>query len=232
MFVLMLCAIAAPVTAQVTSTGIIKGRVVDGETGEAMPYTNIYIAGTSIGTMTFNDGYFFLRGLRPGTYTVKASYIGYGLVTETVRLEPGGVAQVDFVLEVQAIYVEPFQVTAERALIEVDRTGTSHFLSAKQMAAMPLDQVVDMIAHQPGVSLQDNEIHIRGGRADDTQFIIDGMSVNDPLAGGGYGYSVDPSIINEIEVLTGGFNAEYGQAVSGVVNISTKEGTKKFEGKI
>ncbi len=229
---LVLCAVASPVAAQVTSTGIIKGRVVDGETGEAMPYTNIYVAGTSIGTMAFTDGYFFLRGLRPGTYTVKASYIGYGLATQTVRLEPGGAVHIDFVLEVQAIYVDPFVVAAERSLIEVDRTGTSHYLSSKQLEAMPLDQVVDMIAHQPGVSLQDNEIHIRGGRADDTQFIIDGQSVNDPLAGGGYGYSVDPSIINEIEVLTGGFNAEYGQAVSGVVNISTKEGTKRFEGKI
>jgi hypothetical protein len=230
--VVMLVLAAAPASAQVTSTGVIKGRVLDGETREPMPYTNIYIAGTNIGTMTFNDGYFFLRGLRPGTYTVKASYIGYGVVSETVRLEPGAVVHLDFVLEVQAIYVDPFEVAGERKLIEVERTGTSHYLSSKQLEAMPLDQVVDMIAHQPGVALQDNEIHIRGGRADDTQFIIDGMSVNDPLAGGGYGYTVDPSIINEIEVLTGGFNAEYGQAVSGVVNISTKEGGERFEGKI
>ena len=82
------------------------------------------------------------------------------------------------------------------------------------------------------MTLQDNEIHIRGGRADDTMFVVDGMTVNDPLAGGGYGYSIDPSIINEIEVLTGGFNAEYGQAVSGVVNVSTKEGNDRVEGKV
>ena len=63
-------------------------------------------------------------------------------------------------------------------------------------------------------------------------FVVDGMSVNDPLAGGGYGYQIDPSIINEIEVLTGGFNAEYGQAVSGVVNVTTKEGSDRVEGKV
>jgi hypothetical protein len=218
--------------AQVTSTGIIKGRVVDAETGEPMPYTNVYIAGTNIGTMAFADGFFWIRGLRPGTYTVKASYIAYGLASETVTLEPGGVVDIDFALEVEAIYVDPITVEAERKLIEVERTGTSHFLSSKQIEAMPLDQIVDMIAHQPGVTLQDNQIHIRGGRADDTQFIVDGMSVNDPLAGGGYGYNIDPSIINEIEVLTGGFNAEYGQAVSGVVNVSTKEGSDRFEGQV
>ena len=230
--VLLLCFVAAPAAAQVTSTGIIKGRVVDAESGESMSYTNIYIAGTGIGTMTFNDGYFFLRGLRPGTYTVKASYIGYALGSQTVRLEPGGVVHLEFTLEVQAIYHQPFEVLAERKLIEVERTGTSHYLSSKQIEAMPLDQVVDMIAHQPGVSIQDNEIHIRGGRADDTAFIIDGMAVNDPLAGGGYGYAIDPAIINEIEVLTGGFNAEYGQAVSGVVNVTTKEGGDRFAGKV
>ncbi|MBD3222976.1 TonB-dependent receptor plug domain-containing protein, partial [bacterium] len=224
--------LAGTAAAQVTSTGIIKGQIFDGETGEPMPYTNVYIAGTNIGTMAFSDGYFFLRGLRPGTYTVKASYIGYGVVSETVRLEPGGVVHLEFTLEVEEIYVDPITVAATRKLIEIDKTGTSHYLSSKQIEAMPLDQLVDMIAHQPGVALQDNQIHIRGGRADDTQFIVDGMSVNDPLAGGGYGYQIDPSIINEIEVLTGGFNAEYGQAVSGVVNVSTKEGGDRLEGKV
>ena len=210
----------------------IKGRIFDGESGETMPYTNVYLSGTNLGTMAFTDGFYILRGLPPGTYTVKASYISYGIGSETVTLGPGEVINLDFHLAVEAIMVEPFEIAAERALIEVDNTGSSHYITAKQMEAMPLDQVVDMIAQQPGVTLQDNEIHIRGGRADDTMFVVDGMSVNDPLAGGGYGYQIDPSIINEIEVLTGGFNAEYGQAVSGVVNVSTKEGSDRVEGKV
>ena len=210
----------------------IKGRIFDGETGESMPYTNVFITGTNIGTMAFTDGFYILRGLPPGTYTIKASYISYGIGTETVTLGPGEVVNLDFHLAVEAIYVEAFEVSAERALIEVDKTGSSHYITSQQMEAMPLDQVIDMIAQQPGVTLQDNEIHIRGGRADDTMFVVDGMNVSDPLAGGGYGYAIDPSIINEIEVLTGGFNAEYGQAVSGVVNVTTKEGSDRLEGKV
>jgi len=229
---LLLLLAAGPAVAQVTSTGIIKGHIRDAETGEAMPYTNVYVVGTNIGTMAFTDGYFIIRGLRPGTYTIRASYIGYGLESRTVTLGPGAAVDLTILLEVQAIPVEPIEVEAERALIEVDRTGSSHYLSSRQMDAMPLNDVTDMLAQQPGVTLQDNEIHIRGGRADDTQFLIDGMSVNDPLVGGGYGYQIDPSIINEIEVLTGGFNAEYGQAVSGVVSVSTKEGSDRFEGKV
>jgi len=211
---------------------MIKGVVKDAETGQPLPYTNVYLAGTSIGTIALDDGRFYLTGLRPGTYTVMASYISYAVGKQTVSVGPGEVADIEFQLEVQAIYTETIEVTAERKLIEVERTGSLHRLTAKQMEAMPLDNLVEMISQQPGVTLQDNEIHIRGGRADDTQFIVDGVSVNDPLSGGGYGYQIDPSIINEIEVLTGGFNAEYGQAVSGVVNVSTKEGSDRLSGKV
>ncbi len=210
----------------------IKGRIFDDETGETMPYTNVFISGTNIGTMAFTDGFYIMRGLPAGTYTVKASYISYGMGSETITLAPGEVANLDFHLEVHAIMVEPFDVSAERALIELDKTGSSHYITSKQMEAIPLDQMVDMVAMAPGVTMQDNEIHIRGGRADDTMFVVDGMNVSDPLAGGGYGYQIDPSIINEIEVLTGGFNAEYGQAVSGVVKVSTKEGSDRVEGRV
>ena len=210
---------------------LIKGYIYDLESGEPLPYTNVYLAGTNIGTISLGDGQYYLTGLRPGTYTVKASYISYAVASRVVTVAAGEIHDLDFRLEVQAIYTDAIEVTAERRLIEIERTGSAHRLSADQMDAMPLDNLVQMIAQQPGVTLQDNEIHIRGGRADDTQFIIDGISVNDPLAGGGYGYQIDPSIINEIEVLTGGFNAEYGQAVSGVVNVSTKEGNDTWSGK-
>ncbi len=212
--------------------GTIKGFVRDRETGEPLSYTNVYIAGTSLGTMAFNDGYYALRGLRPGTYTVRASYISYETGDRLVTVGPGEIAQVDFSLAVQAILMDPIDVDAERRLIEVEKTGSVHRLSARQLSAMPVDNVVDMLDTQAGVTVQDNEIHIRGGRADDTQFVVDGISVNDPLAGGGYGYQIDPSIINEIEILTGGFNAEHGQAVSGVVNVSTKEGGDRWSGQV
>jgi hypothetical protein len=224
--------VAGAAGAQVTSTCIIKGRIFEAETGESMPYTNVYLAGTSIGTIAFTDGYYILRGLRPATYTVKASYLSYAVGSATITLEPGQVVILDFRLDRRAILIDAVEVEAERALIEQERTGSSHYLSARQLEAMPLDQMVDMIAQQPGVTMQDNEIHIRGGRADDTQFLVDGVSVADPLSGGGYGYQIDPSIINEIEVLTGGFNAEYGQAVSGVVNVTTKEGGDHLEGQV
>ncbi len=211
---------------------MIRGRIYDAESGETMPYTNVYLAGTNYGTMAFTDGLYMIRGLPAGTYTVKASYISYALGSQTVTLRPGETINLDFRLEIHAILQDTYEVAAERQIIEVEKTGSSHYMSAQQLQSVPLDQMVDMIALQPGVTMQDNEIHIRGGRAEDTMFVVDGVSVNDPLGGGGYGYQMDPAIINEIEVLTGGFNAEYGQAVSGVVNVSTKEGNDRLEARV
>ena len=93
----------------------IKGRIFDGETGATMPYTNVFISGTNIGTMAFTDGFYIMKGLRAGTYTVKASYISYGVGSKTVTLQPGEVINLDFTLEVHAIMAEPFDVAAERA---------------------------------------------------------------------------------------------------------------------
>ncbi len=240
--ILILLLLALPALAQYNTeriTGVqaetpamIKGVVIDSETGKPLPYTNVFLSGTNIGTIAMQNGKFYLNGIRPGTYTVKASYISYGTGMQMVTVAAGEIADIEFNLDVEAIYVDTIHISGERKLIEIEQTGSVHRLTSDQMDAMPLDNIVEMIAHQPGVTLQDNEIHIRGGRADDTQFIVDGISVNDPLAGGGYGYTIDPSIINEIEVLTGGFNAEYGQAVSGIVNVSTKEGSDKIRGKM
>ena len=120
------------------NTVAIKGRIFDDETGETMPYTNVYISGTNIGTMAFTDGFYIMRGLPAGTYTVKASYISYTLGTQTVTLAPGEVANLDFRLEVHAILAEPFDVAAERAIIEVERTGSSHFISSKFVLRAPV----------------------------------------------------------------------------------------------
>ena len=163
---------------QAETPAMIKGVVIDSETGKPLPYTNVFLSGTNIGTIAMPDGKFYLNGIRPGTYTVKASYISYGTGVQIVTVAAGEIADIEFNLDVEAIYIDTIYISGERKLIEVEQTGSVHRLTSEQMDAMPLDNIVEMIAHQPGVTLQDNEIHIRGGRADDTQFIIDGISVN------------------------------------------------------
>ncbi len=211
---------------------LVQGKIMAKDRTVPLSYTNVFIEGTGIGTMASGDGRFWLRGLAPGTYTLKAQYISYEVGEYTFTVEPGDLLQIEYWLEPRAWRLDTFEVQAERALLDIAETGTARRLSAREIENLPVDGLVEMVALQPGVTLEDNEIHVRGGRSDDTSFVVDGIGVKDPLSAGRYGVGFNEDLINEIEVLTGGFSAEYGQAVSGVVNVSTKEGGERFEGKI
>ena len=99
-------AVRAQAAPEAPAPGTIKGRIFDAESGESMPYTNVFIVGTNIGTMAFTDGFYIIKGLRPGTYNIKASYISYGVGEKTVVVGPGEVVNLDFYLEVHAIMTE------------------------------------------------------------------------------------------------------------------------------
>ncbi|HTY39118.1 MAG TPA: TonB-dependent receptor, partial [Bacteroidota bacterium] len=90
----------------------------------------------------------------------------------------------------------------------------------------------EVVTQQVGVVQTDNEVHIRGGRASENAYLLDGISIQDPLAGTGFGLQISADAVQEVEVLTGGFNAEYGQATSGIVNVTLKDGTQKYQGSI
>ncbi len=211
---------------------LVKGRVMALDRQTSLDYTNVFVDGLGVGTMALEDGQYWLRGLTPGTYVIKASYISYEVGEVTIDVEPGDIVVVDFWLNRKPVEFDPFLVQAQRRNIILEETGTARRLGADQIDDLPVDDVVEIVALQPGVVLQDNALHVRGGRADDTQYFVDGLAAKDPLSAGRYGVSFNSDLINEIEVLTGGFSAEYGQAVSGVVNVSTKEGTDRFEGKV
>jgi len=211
---------------------VVHGRVMATDRDVPLSYTNIFVMGTGRGTLALTNGQFWLRGLKPGTYTIRASYITYGVEEVTLSLLPGDDVEIEFWLSPHAYVFEPYQVRAERKMLVISETGTARRLTGEDIDQLPLDDLIDAVSLQAGVTVQDNAIHIRGGRDDDTQFRLDGVAVKDPLGAGSYGVSVNTDLINEVEVLTGGFSAEYGQAVSGVVNVSTKEGGEDFEGKV
>ena len=158
-----------------------------------MPYTNVFISGTNIGTMAFTDGFYILRGLRPGTYTVKASYISYGVGSRDRDPGPGRDRQHRLPPRGQGHHGRALRGRG-RARPDRGRPHRQRPLPDGQRAWRPCPWTTwsSMIAQQPGVTLQDNEIHIRGGRADDTSSSSTACRVNDPLAGGGYGYQHRP----------------------------------------
>ena len=218
----ILLVIAANASSQ---TGSISGIVVD-SAKNPVPDVNIKIKGSYIGTASDIDGKFTLEKVPEGEYTVSVSSIGYKTVEYTdIKVKKDEVTELNVNLNTSSFTVgEEILVIGERPLLDIEQTESKHVMNAKDIEGKIVENVVDVVTLQPGVIKQDDALFIRGGRSDDNSFLLDGVSVQDPLAGTGFGLQLSAQALEEVEVITGGYNAEYGQATSGVVNVKTKDG--------
>jgi outer membrane receptor for ferrienterochelin and colicin len=121
-------------------------------------------------------------------------------------------------------------VIGSKPLLDVEETQSKRTISREDIENAIVENIGDVVVQQAGVIKSDNAIHIRGGRSYENAFLLDGVSVQDPLAGTGFGLQLSANAIEEVEVITGGYNAEFGQATSGVVNVKTREGGSDYHG--
>ncbi|MDZ7376954.1 MAG: carboxypeptidase-like regulatory domain-containing protein, partial [candidate division KSB1 bacterium] len=226
-FLILILAALLPLLAYGGTTGKIAGRVIDKETRQGLPGVNVIIEGTTLGAATDANGNFIILMVPPGIYTVRAMMIGYSNFRyENVKVSVDLTTKLEIELTTTILDVgEEVTVVAERPLIQMDLTSTSAVVGSETIARLPVDHFADVVNLQAGVV----EGHFRGGRAGEVMYMIDGIPVNDAYSGT-YAFQVENSAIAELEVISGTFNAEYGQAMSGVVNIVTKEGGKNYSG--
>ena len=156
------------------------------------------------------------------------------LILQTgIKIEEGSSTELNFSLDETVLsFGEDVVVLGKKPLFDVDETSSVARVRKEDIENKVVSSVEDILSEQLGVSTQDNEIHIRGGRIDESMFIVDGFSVKDPLSGYSGNLFVNADAIEELEIVTGGYNPEYGQAMSGVVNIKLKEGRDRYEGAI
>ena len=213
-------------------TGKIAGKVTDAATGEGLIGTSIMIEGTNMGNMAGPDGSYFILNVPPGTYNIKASLIGYQSMTiTTVRIIVDVTTEVNFKLNASAVEVEGIVVTGERPAIEKTITSNLRNIGSEQIQSMPVKQMEEVLNAQVGFVTRNQEMHVRGGRAGEVQYIVDGVETRDLLGGLGLvkpGMDVTSASVEEIQILKGGFDAEYGNVQSAAVNIVTKEGSPKL----
>jgi len=206
------------------TTGTLAGRVVDAASRKPMVGVNIVILNTKLGGTTNNKGEYRIFNIPVGKYTVEFSFIGYKKHTvENVSIVSDVTTTQNVELVQGSLELEEVVVTAERLMLKQDVTGTSHVVGAKQIELMPIDNFVDIIAAQPGVT---RDLHIRGGRRSEILYLVDGMPYTE-ATGGAVGGMLPKSAILEMKILTGGFDPEYGNALSGVINIVTRRGGEK-----
>lgn len=210
------------------TTGKIAGKAADKITGEPLIGTNILIVGTNLGAASDIDGNYFIINIPPGQYEIKASMIGYSSYTfQNVRVSVDQTTKIDFKLGEESVELTEVIVTAQKPLIQKDLTSTEATISGDHISMLPLEDVSAVVNLQAGVV----DGHFRGGRSNEVKYLIDGVPVNDVYSGQS-SLSAEVNSIEEIQVLTGTFNAEYGEALSGVVNQVTKIAGDKLDGDI
>ncbi|MCX6151270.1 MAG: TonB-dependent receptor [Ignavibacteriales bacterium] len=208
------------------TTGKISGKATDAKSNEPLIGINVVLVGTSMGASTDVDGNYFILNIPPGVYQVKATGIGYAPVTITdVRVSVDQTTKIDIKLGEQVIQLENVIVTAARPIIQKDLTSTEAKISGDQISMLPLEDVQSVINLQAGVV----DGHVRGGRSSEVKYLLDGVSVNDAFSGDASIFA-EVNSVQEVQVITGTFNAEYGEALSGVVNQVTKIAGEKLSG--
>ena len=214
--------------------GSIVGKIKETGSGSTLPGVNVMIKGTYYGTASDIEGRYQINDISPGSYDVEVSMIGYKIILKTgVLVKSNEITTIDFDMEETVLsFGEDVVVMGKKPLFDVDETSSIARVRREEIEAKVVSSVEDILSEQIGVTTQDNEIHIRGGRIDESIFVVDGFSVKDPLSGYSGNLFVNADAIEELEIVTGGYNAEYGQAMSGVVNIKLKEGRDNYEGSL
>ncbi len=203
------------------TTGILEGTVVDRDTRETLVGVTVSIVGTGLGAATDAEGRFQVNNVESGTYDVRITNIGYQpVVYRGVVIRPDLRTKINIEMVQSAVELDAVEVIAERPLIQKDVTSTNFSISSKQVDRLPVKNVADLLALFPSVTAEGN---VRGGKASEVVYLVDGLPMQD-VVGGGIGGSLPKSAITEFSVQSGGFEAEYGNALSGVVNIITRRG--------
>lgn len=233
LIILFLVLISYPLTVEASIYGILKGKVTDPE-GKPAIGASVRILGTARGTYVKNpDGSFTIVNIDAGTYTIKVTAVGFQDYEVTgVKISADQTAEISVQLSSKEVVTKTVVVTANRVMVNNTEIGQKRTISSEEMSTVAREGISSVISLTPGVVASGDGYSIRGSRADETKMKVDGIDVSNQFTGGGAG-SAGPTEFDteEIQVMTGGFSAEYGDAMGGIVNTVVKTGrTDRYEG--
>ncbi|MEE2710260.1 MAG: TonB-dependent receptor, partial [Gemmatimonadota bacterium] len=223
----------APDIGHAETAGKIAGVIRDKATQDPLPGVNIKIVGTSLRAISGPYGEYFVLNVPIGVYAIEAQMMGYLTVqNSSVSVNADLTTRVNFSLHTTVLDLnETLTITAPRSLIRPDLTASSDVITADDLRPLPITSIADLITLQSGTVRDANGgLHIRGGRSDEISYYVDGTEFRDPMLGG-MSTTLNLDTIEEVVINRGGFDAQYGDAMSGIVNIMTKEGATDYTGR-
>ncbi len=205
------------------TSGKLSGRVTD-KKKQPLQGANVIVVGFPLGAVTDADGRYIVLNIPAGRISVKVAQVGSRpVVTQNIEINADNTTRLDVELEQSTLELQEVVVSAHRAVVEVNRTSNIATVSREQLQALPVQELQDVVNLQAGVV----DGHFRGGREDEVQYQVDGVTVNNAYDNKS-SLRLDRSLLEEVQVISGTFDAEYGQAMSGVVNAVLKRGGEQL----
>ncbi|MFC1619559.1 carboxypeptidase-like regulatory domain-containing protein [Candidatus Neomarinimicrobiota bacterium] len=230
LIIAVLCSLPLSIYAGIT--GKLTGRVTDAASGEPLVGANVLVINTDFGAATDLTGSFVILNIPPDVYSVRFSFMGYeGAVYTDVEVVVDLTTDISASLQPTVIEGQEVTVTAEQQMIRRDITSSLAVVTQQDLESLPFSDFTEALTLQAGVTGEGSSINVRGGRSNEVAYLIDGMYVKDPLLGG-LATDIGNDAIREMSLLSGTFNAEYGNSLSGIVNIVTREGAEEYEGRL
>jgi hypothetical protein len=223
LYVFMLSCFASVLFAQTALEGKVKAKA----TGEPIMFGTVALYKNGVlttGGETDLEGNYFISNLQPGTYDVEVSYLGYATTRTTgVLLKASQTTRLNFEMESSSVIVDEVVITEYRApLVNVDNTTTGTVISGEKIMALPVKGLNAIVATSAGVSTIDGGTpSVRGSRTNETMYMIDGIRT--------FG-TVPQSEIDQLQVITGGIEAKYGDVTGGIISITTRGPSDKLTG--
>ncbi|MBK7979364.1 MAG: TonB-dependent receptor [Ignavibacteriae bacterium] len=211
------------------TTGKIAGKVIEKSTGEPLLGANVIIPNTNFGAATNIEGEFYIINISPGKYNLKVSMVGYAdLIFKDLEVSVNRTTNLTAELSAKDVALDEIVVSVDASSEKKDQTSSIKNISGENIKMLPVENIGDVVNLQAGVV----QGHFRGGRNTEVSYMVDGVSISDSYTKDNYKIEIETEAVQDMEVITGTFNAEYGKAMSGIVNIVTKEGSNKFHGSI
>ncbi len=212
----------------------VRGFVYNESNGEPVIFTNVYLKGTSIGATTDVNGFFNITKIKPGNYTLMVTYLGYDTLAKEITLKPDEILDEKLYLKEREITLEAVDIYGENQAMKTETKISVTKVSTKDLQIIPTvsgePELAQYLQVLPGVVFtgdQGGQLYIRGGEPIQNKVIMDGMVIYNPFHSIGMFSVFDSDIIRNADVYTGGFSADYGGRISSIIDITTKEGSKK-----
>ena len=216
------------------SNGKIIGTVVQKSDGSPAIGVNIVIIDSYLGAASDQNGRFRILNIPPGTYSMRVDAIGFATITMTdVRVNTEQTTELRFEIEEAVVEGQEVIVVAERPLVQKDLTASQRVTTAEEIADLPVESFLGVLTTHAGVNQSaSGALHVRGGRSNEVGYFVDGVSVSNPFYTNSLPVGISNKALEEMKLVSGAFNAEYGNAMSGVVNVKIRDGGENYEGSI